>query len=189
MVNMRLGLFAGRRYSLGILPLLLPRLKTHLVPWVAGGTTGLPITDGRDIGQAIVRAALIPTLPNYASFNIVGPEIPQAREVINYIADNFNYPKPHYSVPFIAAYGFGWLMERLDPVVPWEPLITRSIIHLLENTGADNQHAREVLGYSPEIHWKESIHSQIEEMHRHQFKHMKMHMPTKPMSLDDAEDL
>ena len=32
MVNMRLGLFAGERYALGILPILLPRLKTRLVP-------------------------------------------------------------------------------------------------------------------------------------------------------------
>ena len=36
-VVMRLGLFAGQRYRLGLLPILLPRLRTHLVPWVAGG--------------------------------------------------------------------------------------------------------------------------------------------------------
>lgn len=188
MVNLRIGLFAGKRFSLGILPLLLPRLKTHLVPWVAGGSTELPIIDGRDIGQAVARAALVPSLPNYAGFNIVGPEIPKAREVLTYISEKFNYPKPFFSVPFFAAYGFGWLMERIDPVVPWEPLITRSIIHLLENTGASNDHAREVLGFTPEIHWKEAIHNQIEDMQQHQFKHMKMHMPVKPMSLAKTED-
>ena len=36
MINLRLGLFAGERYALGLLPILLPRLKTRLVPWVAG---------------------------------------------------------------------------------------------------------------------------------------------------------
>lgn len=100
MVNLRLGLFAGQRYSLGILPILLPRLNTRLVPWVGGGKTGLPIIDGRDIGQAVVRAALAPELPPYAAYNIVGPEVPSAREVITYICDTFNYPKPLFGVLF-----------------------------------------------------------------------------------------
>jgi len=55
-VNLRLGIFAGKRYSLGVIPILVPRLKTHLVPWVAGGNTHLPIIDGRDIGQSFALA-------------------------------------------------------------------------------------------------------------------------------------
>jgi nucleoside-diphosphate-sugar epimerase len=183
MVNLRLGIFAGQRYSIGVLPILLPRLKTHLVPWVAAGKTGLPIIDGRDIGQAVVRAALAPELPTYASFNIVGPEIPTTREVITYIADTFNYPKPLFSVPFFAAFTFAWLMEKLDPLVPWEPLITRSIVHLLQETNVTNDLAREKLGYAPEFHWKETIHKQIEEMQRNQFKSMKMYKPLDPVSV------
>ncbi len=70
-VNLRLGIFAGRRYGLGILPILVPRLKTHLVPWVAGGRTSLPIIDGRDIGQAFALAATAPDLADYEGFNIV----------------------------------------------------------------------------------------------------------------------
>ncbi|MDH5710781.1 MAG: NAD(P)-dependent oxidoreductase [Gammaproteobacteria bacterium] len=187
MVNLRLGIFAGSRYSLGILPLLLPRLKTHLVPWVSGGKTGLPIIDGRDIGQAFVRAALAPQLPPYAAFNIVGPEIPTVREVIDYIGDHFDYPRPHFSVPFFAAYGVAWLMERLDPLLPWEPLITRSIVHLLEETGVSNNQARELLGYNPEIHWKEAVHRQITEMQHNQFRGMKMFKPIKSLSIGDKE--
>ncbi|MFC1589524.1 NAD-dependent epimerase/dehydratase family protein [Pseudomonadota bacterium] len=188
MVNLRLGLFAGKRYSLGILPMLLPRLKTHLVPWVAGGKTGLPIIDGRDIGQAVVRAALAPQLPPYAAFNIVGPEVPSVREVVNYIGDNFNYPKPHFSMPFFAAYSFAWLMEKLDVVFPWQPLITRSIVYLLEETNADNEQAKELLGYVPEIHWKEAVHRQITEMHNNQFESMKMFKPIKSLSIGDDEN-
>jgi nucleoside-diphosphate-sugar epimerase len=188
MVNLRLGLFAGKRYSLGLLPILMPRLKTHLVPWVSGGKTGLPIIDGRDIGQAVVRAALSPQLPDHTSFNIVGPEVPSVREVVTYISDNFGYPKPHFSVPFFAAYSFAWLMEKLDPLVPWEPLITRSSVHLLEETDANNDLAREMLGYGPEIHWKEAIHNQIEEMQRNQFKNMKMYKPVKAMSVSNPEE-
>lgn len=187
MVNLRLGVFAGKRYSLGILPLLLPRLKTHLVPWVSGGKTGLPIIDGRDIGQAFARAALAPQLPPYAAFNIVGPEVPTVREVIDYIGNHFDYPKPHFGVPFFAAYGVAWLMERLDPLLPWEPLITRSIVHLLEETGANNDQARELLGYTPEIHWKEAVHRQITEMQHNQFRGMKMHKPIKSLSIGDKD--
>jgi nucleoside-diphosphate-sugar epimerase len=76
-VNLRLGLFAGSRYALGLLPILVPRLKTHLVPWVNGGKTGMAITDGRDIGHAVELAATTPGLAGYQSFNIVGPEVPR----------------------------------------------------------------------------------------------------------------
>lgn len=184
MVNLRLGLFAGERYALGLLPILLPRLQTRLVPWVAGGKTGIPIISGKDIGQAAVRAAVAPGLAGYESFNIVGPEVPSVKEVINYISDNFGYPKPLFSVPFPAAYSFAWLMEKLDPLVPWEPLVTRSIIHLLEETDANNQKARERLGYIAEIHWKEAVRSQIEAMKRNDFQSMKMYRPFKPDSMD-----
>jgi nucleoside-diphosphate-sugar epimerase len=187
MVNLRLGLFAGERYALGLLPILLPRLQTRLVPWVAGGRTGLPIISGKDIGQAVVRAAVAPGLAPYESFNIVGPEVPSTREVIEYIGDNFGYPKPLFSVPFPVAYTFAWLMEQLDRLVPWEPLVTRSIIHLLEDTQASNDKAREMLGYSPEIHWKEAVRSQIEAMKRNEFKGMKMHRPYKPVSMDNHD--
>jgi nucleoside-diphosphate-sugar epimerase len=187
MVNLRLGLFAGERYALGLLPILLPRLKTRLVPWVAGGKTGLPIISGEDIGQAIVRAAVVPGLGSYESFNIVGPEVPTAREVIDYIGDSFGYPKPLFSVPFPVAYSFAWAMEKLDPLVTWEPLVTRSIIHLLEETNANNDKAREMLGYAPEIHWKQAVHSQIEAMQRNAFKGMKMHRPYKPVSMDKKD--
>jgi nucleoside-diphosphate-sugar epimerase len=188
MVTLRLGLFAGERYGLGLLPILLPRLQTRLVPWIAGGKTGLPIISGKDIGQAAVRAAVAPGLASYEAFNIVGPEVPSTREVLNYISENFGYPKPLFSVPFPAAYSFAWLMEKLDKVLPWEPLVTRSIVHLLEETHATNDKARERLGYVPEIHWKEAVHSQIEAMRRNEFKGMKLHRPYKPISLDKFEE-
>ena len=188
MINLRFGVFAGRRYSLGILPILLPRLKTHLLPWVRGGKTGLPIIDGRDIGQAVARACLAPQLPSYSCFNIIGPEVPSVRQVVTYISETFGYPRSHFSVPFFAAYSFAWLMEKLDPLVAWEPLITRSIVHLLEDTDANNDQAREMLGYSPEIHWKEAVHCQIEEMQHNDFKTMKMYKPVKTMSVTSTEE-
>lgn len=174
---MRLGIFSGEYYALGVLPVLLPRLKTHLVPWVAGGKTSLPIVDGRDIGQAMMCAALTEELSGYQALNIVGNEVPSVRAVIEYIHEKHAYPKPHFGVPFALAYPFAWLMEKLDPVVPWEPLITRSIIHLLEEVSADNERARLIIGYRPKYNWREAVDKQITEMHKVQGAAMSMARP------------
>lgn len=177
MVNLRLGIFAGRRYALSVLPILLPRLKTHLVPWVAGGRTGLPIVDGRDIGQAFALAATAPGLRGYQAFNIVGPTVPTVREVIGFLHREFGYPQPHFSVPFPVAYAFAWLMEKLDPLVPWEPLVTRSIVHLLEETGATNAEAGQRLGYRPQVSWQDAIRAQVEELRQRAEPAMRMVRP------------
>lgn len=176
-VNLRLGIFTGRRYGIGILPILLPRLKTHFVPWVEGGRTSLPLVDGSDIGQAFARAVAAEGLAEYEAFNIVGPETPSVREVIDYIHDAHGYPRPHFSVPFSVAFRFAWLMERLDPIVPWEPLVTRSIIHILEETGVDNHRAEQKLGYRPAIPWRDSVDAQLEEMQQRQTHVMSMAKP------------
>lgn len=176
-VNLRLGIFAGRRYALGILPILLPRLTTHLVPWVGGGRTTLPFIDGEDIGLAFSLAVTAPSLSDYEGFNIVGLKKPTVRQVIEFLHAEYGYPLPHFSVPFPAAYAFAWLMEAIDPLVPWEPLITRSIVHLLEETGATNIKAEQLLGYQPRHSWQEAIRKQLTEMQVHQTVPMKMYRP------------
>ncbi len=175
--NLRLGLFVGQRYALGLLPILLPRLKTHLVPWVAGGKTSLPLVDGRDIGQAIMKAAMSDQQKGYQSYNIVGPTVPTVREVIQFLHDEFGYPLPHFSVPFGLAYPFAWLMEMLDVIMPFEPLVTRSIIHILEETHVNNCKASQVLGYEPRFYWQDAIRAQVEEMKQQQTA-MSMARPT-----------
>jgi nucleoside-diphosphate-sugar epimerase len=161
MINLRLGLFAGERYGLGLLPILLPRLKTHLVPWVNSGKTAMPIIDGRDIGKAFTLACLATELKNYDAFNIIGPETPTAREVIEFIHNESAYPTPHFSVPFFIAYPFAALMELVNPFVPWEPLVTRSIIHLLEDTHANNSRALKYLGYKADHHWTTAVRNEV----------------------------
>ena len=175
MVTLRLGLFAGKRYSLGLLPILMPRLRTHLVPWVKGGKTSMPMLAGQDIGFAFSLAATADNLSGYEAFNIVGPQVPTVRQVITYIHDQYGYPKPHFSVPFFLAYPFAWLMEKIDPVVPWQPLVTRSIIHLLEEVNVKNDRARDRLGYKPTINWQQAIREQINEMDSRQTQPMDMY--------------
>ncbi|HHH42674.1 MAG TPA: NAD(P)-dependent oxidoreductase [Gammaproteobacteria bacterium] len=180
MISLRTGLFAGRRYGIGLLSLLVPRLKTHLVPWVKGGSTGMPIIAGQDIGAAFACAATANDLQAYQGFNILGPSVPTAREVIGFLSETWGLPRPHFSVPFALAYPFARAMELLDPLVPWEPLVTRSIIHLLEETGATNARATELLGYQPRVHWKDAIRAQMEEMAERQDAPMKMYRPITP---------
>jgi nucleoside-diphosphate-sugar epimerase len=176
-VNLRSGLFVGSRYALGLLPILVPRLKTHLIPWVEGGATRIPLIDGRDIGACIALASTVPGLSGYQTFNVVGPEIPTVREVFYYLHQQHNLPLPHFSVPFSVAFKFAWLMEKIDSITPWEPLVTRSIIHLLEDAEVNHKAASDKLGYLPKIHWKQSIDQQMEEMSVRQAKPMAMHRP------------
>lgn len=180
MINLRFGIFAGRRYGLGILPILAPRLKTHLVPWVRDGRTALPITAGADIGEAMALAATAPGLSGYEGFNIVGPEVPTVRQVIEFLHDEYGLPLPHFSVPFPIAYAFAWLMEKLDPLLPWEPLVTRSIVHLLEEVDADNQRAEQRLGYQPSVEWRGAIKAQMAEMAIQEKRPMRMHRSLPP---------
>lgn len=163
-INLRLGLFVGRRYGLGVLPMLLPRLRTHLVPWVNSGKTSMPLIDGRDIGHAFTRAALAPGMTDYEGFNIVGPEIPDVRTVLQFLHAHWDYPLPHFSVPFALAYPFAQLMEFIDTVVPWEPLVTRSIVHLLEEVNVNNDKASSMLDYQPSYPWQAAVEAQIREI-------------------------
>jgi nucleoside-diphosphate-sugar epimerase len=139
----------------------------------------MPIIDGRDVGRAFACAVKAGELDPYASFNIVGPEVPTARQVIDFIHETWAYPRPHFSVPFFMAYPFARMMELLDPLVPWEPLVTRSIVHLLEEVNVDNKKAEEQLAYRPQHDWRTALQRQISEMELYQQQPMKM---TKPIA-------
>ncbi|MDM4719330.1 NAD(P)-dependent oxidoreductase [Micromonospora sp. WMMA1363] len=99
MVTMRLGHFAGAGNSLGMVPALVPRLRTGLVPWLAGGRARLALVAGTDLGEAFALAATADRLDDYESFNVCGPTFPTAREVIEFIADETGSPRPWFSVP------------------------------------------------------------------------------------------
>lgn len=161
MVTMRLGHFVGAANTLGMVPALVPRLRTRLVPWLAGGRARLPVAD-TDLGEAFALAATAEHLDDYESFNIVGPTVPTARGVIEFIADETGSPRPAFSVPYAAGYAFAWLMETLHPVLPGPaPFLTRSLVHVSENWNCSNAHATRTLGYTPRKHWRTAVRESL----------------------------
>jgi len=165
MVTLRLGHFIGAGNRLGLVPALVPRLKTYLVPWLAGGKKRLPLVAGSDLGHAFARAALADNLDDYESFNICGAEFPTLREVVEHIASVSGCPTPLYSVPYPAGYLFGWLMEMLKPVLPGSsPFLTRSIVHLCENRVCTTDYARDKIGYTPAKDWRTAVREHLTDL-------------------------
>lgn len=173
-IILRVGYFTGKNYSLGLLPILLPRLKTHLVPWIEKGNTTLPLIDGEDIGLAFKLSSQTQLEETYNVIDIVGIETPTVKDVFNYLHKKYNYPLPHFSVSFQFAYGFARFMKLIHKIIPSDPLIVPAIVLLLEETNATNEKAENLLKYYPNIHWKDSIDRQIHEMGEKQMKNMKM---------------
>ncbi len=188
MVCLRMGVFVGKRYSLGLLPVLLPRLKTRLWPWLSGGHGSLPLVAGPDVAQAMIRAALAPNLQVFESINIAGPEVPSHRQVIDYICANYAYPKPRYSLPFAVAQPLATLLEWLHKPLQREPLMTRSLLHWLRETRINNDKAAQLLGYQPEIHWKQAVDEQIQQMQAQGFTTMPLSQPVSARNLGNEQD-
>lgn len=166
MVSMRLGHFIGEGNSLGLVAALIPRLKTRQVPWVNHGRAHLPLISGADMGRAFASAATVPAseLNAFEAINIVGQEQPTAREVFSHIAATAGVPKPAYSVPLRAAYGFGALMEGLHPFLPGRaPFLTRSLVFVGENWHMDDVKAQHLLGFRGTDDWREVIASSVAE--------------------------
>jgi nucleoside-diphosphate-sugar epimerase len=150
---------------LGLVPALVPRLKTYLVPWLARGRRHLPLIADTDLGAAFACAVLADHLDDYESFNICGAEFPTLREVIEFIAAEAGCPRPLYSVPYPAGYLFGQLMEALHPVLPGSsPFLTRSIVHLCENWVCAGERARTRLGYVPRKDWRTAVREHLAEL-------------------------
>lgn len=165
MVTLRLGHFVGAGNRLGLVPALVPRLRTYLVPWLAGGRMRLPLVAGADLARGFARAALAENLDDYESFNICGAEFPTLRTVIGFIAMETGCPRPLYSVPYALGYLFGGLMEALQPLLPGSsPFLTRSIVHLCEDRVCATDRARDKLDYVPHADWRAAIREQLAEL-------------------------
>ena len=165
MVTLRLGHFVGTGNRLGMLPAIVPRLKTFLAPWLGGGKRHLPLVADSDLGRAFELAALAEHMDDYESFNICGADFPTLREVITYVAERAGVSKPLYSVPYPAGYAFGWLMETLNPILPGSsPFLTRSIVHLCEDWLCPNDYAQQKLGYVPKKTWRLAVDEHLADL-------------------------
>lgn len=165
MVALRLGHFIGQGNRLGLLPALVPRLRTWLVPWLAGGRKRMPLVADTDLGRGFALAATADGLDDYESFNICGAEFPTMREVIDFIAQETGFPKPVYSVSYPAGYAFGWLMEKLHPILPGSsPFLTRSIVHLSEDWYCPNDLAQKKLGYQAGKDWRTAVREHLADL-------------------------
>lgn len=174
MVTLRLGLFVGTHYSLGVLPILTERLKTRLVPYVDRGRAPMPLIAGEDVGQAFGRAVLADGLAGYEAFNVLGSTVPTMGDVLRHLHARHGLPLPVFSVPHGLAFPFARLMRTLDPVVPWDPLIVPAIVHLLQDFDVTNEAAARRLGYRPEVGWQDAIDRQMAEMAVRQLTPMAM---------------
>ena len=165
MVTMRLGTFVGAGNDLGLVPALVPRLRTYLVPWLAGGRSRMALVADTDLGESFALAAVADGLDNYESFNICGTAFPPMREVIEFIASETGFPRPLYSVPFPAGYAFAWLMEMLHPVLPGSsPFLTRSIVYLSEDCPCSTDYATRKLTYVPRKDWRIAVREALAEL-------------------------
>lgn len=165
MVTLRLGHFIGKGNRLGLLPALVPRLRTYLVPWLANGRKRMPLVADSDLGQAFALAAIAEHLNIYESFNICGSAFPSMREVIDFTAAETGFPKPLFSVPYPVGYAFAWLMEKLHPILPGSsPFLTRSIVHLSEDWWCPNDHAQQKLGYVAQKDWRSAVREHLADL-------------------------
>jgi len=162
MVLLRLGHFVGVGNAVGLVPALVPRLRTRLVPWLDRGRRRLPLVADTDLGAAFALAATATGLADYESFHIIGPERPTLREVVDHIAATAGCPRPWVSVPQRLGYVAGGLMEKLPPVLPGRsPFLTRSIVYLCEDWYCTNDRANQALGYAPRKDWRLAVDEQL----------------------------
>lgn len=165
LITLRLGHFIGAGNRLGLLPALVPRLRTYLVPWLGGGRKRMPLTADTDLGRGFALAATAAGLDDYESFNLCGSEFPTLREVVEFIAAETGFPKPLYSVPYPAGYAFGWLMETIHPLLPGSsPFLTRSIVHLSEDWLCPSDYAKTKLGYVPKKDWRTAVREHLADL-------------------------
>lgn len=153
-INLRCGIYSGQGMQIGLLPLLLER---KYLPLISGQYGYLPLVDGRDIGQAFARAALLPDMNGYLSLNITGTESPQQKDVLLFI-----HHKLQDSIPKQLALPatISLPVHKLLTMVCYKqksPATTCAISASLTNPSMQNIKARQLLGYQPLIGWQSSV--------------------------------
>jgi len=160
-INLRVGLYSGKRLNMGLLALLLNRCDTATLPFITGLLGHFPIIDGRDIGQAFARAALGPFESSYNNLNIVGPESPSHREVMAFIKEQIQVSPLSVGLAHYLANPLLWLQGKIHSVDK-QPLITSAMLEMLKSPPVQNTLATQQIGYDPEISWQASLLDTLE---------------------------
>ena len=160
-INLRLGLYSGKRLNMGLLPLLLARSQHRALPCIRGPLGYLPLVDGQDIGQAFARAALAPLDAAYTSLNISGPSTPSQAEAMKFIEQQIQHPVLGTALPAFMVDPWLWLRGKLQKQGN-QPLFTPAMLNMLKSPPIDNLGATHNLGYDPEISWQASLLNTLE---------------------------
>lgn len=180
-VNLRLGLYSGNRLNMGLLPLLLSRLNIANSPYLTGQIGHFPLTDGRDIGQAFVRAALGPFESDYNSLNITGSECPSHADVMSFLDQHIHVKPLSFGLPSVFASLWLYLLNYSYRSGD-QPLFTSAMIDMLKCPSIDLQLARKQIGYDPEISWKASLMDTLE-IHKNQSLNNSISQVDRPLNL------
>lgn len=180
-INLRLGLYAGKRLNMGLLPLLLTRSNKVKSPYLIGQTGYLPLIDGRDIGQAFTRAALGPFESDYNCLNITGPETPSQAEIMTFLEQQIHIKPLSFGLPSLIASPMLWWLGKIHSTDN-EPLFTSAMINMLKCPPIDNQSASLQIGYDPEISWKASLMGTLED-YKNQTLNTNIKQSARPLNL------
>lgn len=165
-INLRVGIYSGKHLNMGLMPLLLARSEHSTLPYITGPLGHLPLTDGRDIGQAFVRAALAPGNKTCQSINISGPSTPSHSQVMAFIAEQIQQKPLSMGMPASLASSLLWLQGKTLRFGK-QPLFTSAMLDMLKSPPIDNNLAIQLLGYDPEISWQASLLDTLD-LHKNQ---------------------
>ncbi|RDH85681.1 MAG: hypothetical protein DIZ80_01780 [endosymbiont of Galathealinum brachiosum] len=180
-VNLRLGLYSGKRLNMGLLPLLLARSNQAILPYVTGKSGYLPIVDGNDIGQAFVRAALGPFESSYHSLNITGPETASHTDVMSFINEQIKATPLRPGLPSSLASPILWLQGKTHKIGN-QPLFTPAMIDMLKCPVIDNKQTNQQIGYDPEVSWQASLLDTLES-YKNQSLNISLSQPYQDLNL------
>lgn len=155
-INLRLGLYSGKRLNMGLLALLLNRSHHIGLPYFKGPLGHFPLVDGKDIGQAFARAALAPFDTRYRCLNITGPDTPNHREVIQFIEQQTGSKLLYPELPLFLADPALWIQGKIHRLGD-QPLFTPAMQDMMKSPAIDNLQASQEIGYDPEISWQASL--------------------------------
>jgi nucleoside-diphosphate-sugar epimerase len=180
-VNLRCGIYSGHRLHNGLLPLLISRLNSSLLPHNRGKYGYLPLVDGIDLGQAFTRAALAPESAGYVSMNILGPDQPSHAEVIQFIQQHMGFKQNSIGLP-------RFINQLLHPMLALIPhgssrLFTRNLSDYLSNPRLSNEFAQQQLGYDPTVSWQASLLNLLND-YKKQPDTSALYSPFKPLDPD-----